>query len=76
MKITRRQLRKIIKEAIHLEQFSAHRDREFADYDTGLEVDPYEDDFVGDDDWDDLSGDTGDWDDPPNEREPLLDDSW
>ena len=68
MKITRRQLRKIIKEAIQLEQFTDYRDREFADFDTNLEVESWEDDDwddfdIDNDDWDDLSGDTGDWDD-------------
>jgi hypothetical protein len=64
MKITKRQLRKIISEAINLNEQRWDED-EFLDYfDEPSDPDPY---YQDDEDEDD-----GDWDDPPNERRPLL----
>jgi len=87
MKITRRQLGRIIKEAVRLaEQHGDYMDEPLPpaeatprEYHAMADPDPYGYDLYDDDD-DDLgdysSGDSGDWDDAPRERRQLTRNSW
>jgi len=85
MKITRRQLGRIIKEAVRLaERYDDDFDMPLPprealprEYHAMEDLDLYNDPYGADKDpsWDD-SGDSGDWDDAPHERRRLTRNSW